>query len=189
MLFRSPDVSDLTMNGTVVVEAEYKDNVTVVQSGASETGGNESQWQRPLALVEDIFTEDTILNAAISDRTPPEEAAEKRSVVYEVTLHNGGIKETDSFALRILNPYEDAVVYGYKDGSWTVLESKSRGQYLQVDMTGMQQYFCVVENTSNKMVLIICASAAVAVLILMTVLVKKGRARRKRRKAQNSQSK
>ncbi len=184
-----PDVSDLTMNGTVVVEAEYKDNVTVVQSGASETGGNESQWQRPLALVEDIFTEDTILNAAISDRTPPEEAAEKRSVVYEVTLHNGGIKETDSFALRILNPYEDAVVYGYKDGSWTVLESKSRGQYLQVDMTGMQQYFCVVENTSNKMVLIICASAAVAVLILMTVLVKKGRARRKRRKAQNSQSK
>mgnify|MGYP001070275518 FL=1 len=184
-----PDVSDLTMNGTVVVEAEYKDNVTVVQSGASETGGNESQWQRPLALVEDIFTEDTILNAAISDRTPPEEAAEKRSVVYEVTLHNGGIKEKDSFALRILNPYEDAVVYGYKDGSWTVLESKSRGQYLQVDMTGMQQYFCVVENTSNKMVLIICASAAVAVLILMTVLVKKGRARRKRRKAQNSQSK
>lgn len=184
-----PDVSDLTMNGTVVVEAEYKDNVTVVQSGASETGGNESQWQRPLALVEDIFTENTILNAAISDRTPPEEAAEKRSVVYEVTLHNGGIKETDSFALRILNPYEDAVVYGYKDGSWTVLESKSRGQYLQVDMTGMQQYFCVVENTSNKMVLIICASAAVAVLILMTVLVKKGRARRKRRKAQNSQSK
>lgn len=184
-----PDVSDLTMNGTVVVEAEYKDNVTVVQSGASETGGNESQWQRPLALVEDIFTENTILNAAISDRTPPEEAAEKRSVVYEVTLHNGGIKEKDSFALRILNPYEDAVVYGYKDGSWTVLESKSRGQYLQVDMTGMQQYFCVVENTSNKMVLIICASAAVAVLILMTVLVKKGRARRKRRKAQNSQSK
>ncbi len=184
-----PDVSDLTMNGTVVVEAEYKDNVTVVQSGASETGGNESQWQRPLALVEDIFTEDTILNAVISDRTPPEEAAEKRSVVYEVTLHNGGIKEKDSFALRILNPYEDAVVYGYKDGSWTVLESKSRGQYLQVDMTGMQQYFCVVENTSNKMVLIICASAAVAVLILMTVLVKKGRARRKRRKAQNSQSK
>ena len=184
-----PDVSDLTMNGTVVVEAEYKDNVTVVQSGASETGGNESQWQRPLALVEDIFTEDTILNAAISDRTPPEETAEKRSVVYEVTLHNGGIKEKDSFALRILNPYEDAVVYGYKDGSWTVLESKSRGQYLQVDMTGMQQYFCVVENTSNKMVLIICASAAVAVLILMTVLVKKGRARRKRRKAQNSQSK
>lgn len=178
-----PDVSGLTMNGTVVVEAVYKDNVTVVQSGGNEAVTDESQWQKPYALVEDIFTEDTVLDVKISDKTPPEEAAGKQCVVYEVTLENSGIKETDSFALRILNPYEDAVVYGYgNDGTWTALGSKSRGQYLQVDMTGTQQYFCVVENTSDGMLVMGVAAAAAAVLVLLIVLIKKGRARRKQKR-------
>ena len=119
--------------------------------------------------------------------TPPGEAAEKQCVVYEVTLENGGIKETDSFALRILNPYEDAVVYGYRDGAWTALESKSRGQYLQVDMTGTRQYFCVVENTSNVVVVICAAAAAAAVLVLLAVLVKKGRARRRQKREKKAE--
>ena len=182
-----PDVSDLTMNGTVVVEAEYKDNVTVVQSDRNEAAEGESQWQKPYALVEDIFTEDTVLSVKTSDMTPPGEAAEKQCVVYEVTLENGGIKETDSFALRILNPYEDAVVYGYRDGAWTALESKSRGQYLQVDMTGTRQYFCVVENTSNVVVVICAAAAAAAVLVLLAVLVKKGRARRRQKREKKAE--
>lgn len=182
-----PDVSDLTMNGTVVVEAEYKDNVTVVQSDRNESAADESQWQKPYALVEDIFTEDTVLSVKTSDMTPPGEAAEKQCVVYEVTLENGGIKETDSFALRILNPYEDAVVYGYRDGAWTVLESKGRGQYLQVDMTGTQKYFCVVENTSNVMVIICVTAAVAAVLILLAALVKKGRARRKQKREKKAE--
>ena len=184
-----PDVSDLIMNGTIVVEAEYKDTVTVVKSDGDEDSTGESQWRRPYALVEDAFTESTILNARISDRTPPEEAAEKQYVVYEVKLENSGIKETDTFALRLLNPYEDAVVYGYKDGAWVALESKSRGQYLQVDMTGTQQYFCIVENPSNLVLMILCAVAAVVVLVLLIVLIKKGMARRKRRRQKKAEEK
>ncbi|MDE7417300.1 MAG: hypothetical protein K2N44_13540 [Lachnospiraceae bacterium] len=176
-----PDVSDMTMSGTMVVEAQYKDNVTVVQSNKEEDSTEESQWQRPYALVEDIFTEDTVLYARISDMAPPGEAAEKQNVIYEVTLENGGIKETDTFSLRILNPYEDAVVYGYKDGAWTEIESKGRGQYLQVDMTGTHQYFCVVENTSNLVMIILCTVAAAVVLILLIVMIRKGRERRKQK--------
>ncbi|MDE6055081.1 MAG: hypothetical protein K2G55_15295, partial [Lachnospiraceae bacterium] len=184
-----PDVSDMTMSGTMVVEAEYKDNVTVVQSNKEEDSAEEGQWQRPYALVEDIFTEDTVLYARISDMAPPEEAAEKQNVVYEVTLENGGIKETDIFSLRILNPYEDAVVYGYKDGAWTEIESKGRGQYLQVDMTGTHQYFCVVENTFNLVMIILCTVAAAVVLILLIVMIKKGRERRKQKRQKKVEEK
>lgn len=177
-----PDVSEQRMGGTFVVEAAYKDNVTVVQSGGDAAGTDEGAWKKPYALVEDIFTEDTSLTARISDKTPPEEADGKQHVVYEVTLENGGISETDSFALRLLNPYEKAVVYGCAGEVWTELGSKSRGQYLQVDMTGTQEYFCIVEETTNKL-LIIGGSAAAAVVLLMLVALRKRSARRKQQRA------
>ncbi len=77
--------------------------------------------------------------------------------------------ETDSFALRILNPYEDAEVYAYKEGAWTACDYKSRGQYLQVSMTGTQGYFCVVEKKSNLVRIIACAAAAAAVVTAVLV--------------------
>lgn len=179
-----PDVSDQKMGGTFVVEAVYKDNVTVVTSSGEEDDTDEGAWKKPYALVEDIFTEDTILNVRLSDKTPPEEAEGRQHVVYEVALENGGIMETDSFALRILNPYEDAEVYAYKEGAWTACDYKSRGQYLQVSMTGTQGYFCVVEKKSNLVLLIACTAAAAAAVTAVLVIVKKKRsARRKRRQA------
>jgi hypothetical protein len=182
-----PDVSEQRMGGTFVVEAAYKDNVTVVQSSGDAAGTDEGAWKKPYALVEDIFTEDTSLTARISDKTPPEEADGKQHVVYEVTLENGGISETDSFALRLLNPYEKAVVYGCAGEVWTELESKSRGQYLQVDMTGTQEYFCIVEETTNKL-LIIGGSAAAAVVLLMLAALRKRSARRKQPRAQKEKN-
>lgn len=177
-----PDVSNQQMRGTFVVEAEYKDNVTVVQSRGDQEDTQEGTWKKPYALVEDIFTEDTILNVRIDDMTPPEEAAGKQSVVYEVTLENGGIKEADSFALRILNPYEEAVVYGYLDGVWTELESKSRGQYLQVDMTGTQAYFCIVEEKANMMLIVGSIAGAAAAVILLIIIIKKAKALKKKKR-------
>ncbi len=182
-----PDVSEQRMGGTFVVEAAYKDNVTVVQSSGDAAGTDEGTWKRPYALVEDLFTEDTSLTASICDKTPPEEADGRQHVVYKVTLENGGIGETDSFALRLLNPYEKAVVYGCTGEAWTELESKSRGQYLQVDMTGTQEYFCIVEETTNKL-LIIGGSAAAAAGLLMLAALRKRSARRKQPRAQKEKN-
>lgn len=182
-----PDVSGQRMSGTFVVEAVYKDNVTVVQSSSDAEGTQEGAWKKPYALVENIFTEETVLNARISDMAPPEEAAGKPYVVYEVTLENSGIKDTDSFALRILNPYEDAVVYGCADAVWTEQESKIRGQYLQVGMTGTQAYFCVVEDQDNKVLMIGSIAAAAAAVILLTAVLKKRGARRKQRRVKKEQ--
>lgn len=182
-----PDMSDQKMQGTLVVEAEYKDNVTVVQSSNGEQDEREDTRQRPYALVENIFTEDTILNATISDGTPPAEAEGKQYVMYEVTLENSGIGESDSFALRLLNPYSDATVYGYQNGIWTKLESKTRGQYLQTDMQGTEEIFCIVENRSHKLLIIFAGAGAAALLILLIVFIKKKRQHRKEKKQQKKQ--
>ncbi len=182
-----PDVSDRTMTGTMVVRAEYKGNVTVVRSDGDADAVDEGQWNRPYALIEDVFTEDTVLNARVSDMAPPEEAAGKQNVVYEVTLENSGLKETDSFRLRILNPYENAVAYAYQNDEWIVVESRSRGQYLQVVMTGTQGYFCVAEDTLNLTFVIGCV-VAVMVVVLLAVMIRK-RARRRKQQLQKQAEK
>lgn len=174
------DVTDRTMTGTLVVEAEYKDNVTVVQSTGGETT-DAGDHKKPYALVNDAFTENTVLNAVISDIAPPDNAAQRDYVVYEVSLENGGIGETDSFAIRLLNPYENAAVWGYRNGTWTKLESKVRGQYLQVDMVGTSEVFCLVDESAN-LILIVCGAAAGAAVLALVMLLLKGGAKRRRNK-------
>ena len=179
-----PDISDQKMKGTIVVEAEYRDNVTIVQSSTGADVNEAAQGARitPYALAEGIFTEDTVLNAAVSDTTPPKKVGKKQYTVYDVSLENGGIGQTDSFTLRMLNPYEDTdvSVYGYQDGRWTQLENKSRGRYLQVVMTGTQEYFCIVEKKTSPMFFII--AAAVIVLILLIIIMKKISSHTKKRR-------
>jgi hypothetical protein len=144
--------------------------------------------EKPLALVEDRFTEETILNAQISDIEGPGEALVKENVIYEISIDNSGLGENDTFSIRLLNPYDDAVVYGYKNGEWTQLESKQRGQYLQVQMTGTEEYFCIVNTKSNTVAVIVTAAVAAVILIILISLAKKNRLRRKQKKL-NKQAK
>lgn len=175
-----PDVSERIMEGTCVVQGEYKENVTVVKSGSGEeVSAFEAVRIRPYALVTDVFTEDAVLNAKISSFAPPAESGNKENVVYEISLENSGLKENDSFAIRILNPYEKAVVYGYQNGRWTERESKVRGQYLQVEMTGTQEYFCVAEQSSKLAVIAGIAISAAALLAVLILLIRRVRAGRK----------
>lgn len=166
------DVTDKTMNGTLVVEAEYRDNVTVVPSSDGQQQ-EEGSHKKPYALVNDVFTEDTVLNAVISDRTPPEAAARRRYVVYEVSLENSGLGESDSFAVRLLNPYDKAAVWGYRDGEWTRLDSKVRGQYLQVDMIGINEIFCLIDEGSAMIFTIGAAVVGATLLIIILLAVKR----------------
>ena len=116
---------------------------------------------------------------------PPAEAGSKDYIIYDISLENGGVGPQDTFAVRIYNPYGDAVVWGYLNGEWTQLESKERGQYLQIEMLGDKEAFCVIKHTSYKWVIIgVCAAAAV-VLIILAVLIKGIHSRRLRKKAEN----
>ena len=183
-----PDVSDKIMNGTLVVEAEYKDNITVVQSSDStDVTVLDAVMSKPYALVEESFTEDTILNVAVSDRIPPQEIGQRKNVVYDVSLENSGIQETDDFALRLFNPFEEAVVYAYRDGTWSEIEGKVRGQYLQVMMTGTNESFCIAEKKSNT-IWIVCAAAGAVVMLSFFIMINNKLSKRKRKK-QPSQEK
>lgn len=177
-----PDTSGQIMEGTYVVEAEYRENVTVVKSsGGEEVSTVEAVRLKPYALVADVFTADAVLNAAVTSFAPPEKAGNSQNVVYEISLENSELGAEDSFAVRILNPYKDAVVYGYHNGSWAELESKVRGQYLQVEMTGTQEYFCVAEQTSKLVPVLCTAAGAAAVLVILAVLVRKVKSGRGRK--------
>lgn len=178
-----PDYSGRKMMGNLVVKGEYKENVTVVESGKG-TADVAGAQERPYALVEQIFTEDTVLNAGLSSLAPPEEAEGREHVVYDLSLENSGIGSEDTFAVRIYSPYEDAQAWGYLDGKWTKLESKKRGQYLQVDMAGEAESFCVAENKSYKVIIIVSAAGGLAVLAVLIMFIKKIGRRRRQKKAQ-----
>lgn len=178
------DVTDKIMTGTLLVEAQYRDNVTVVQSGDGEMM-NEGSGKKPYALVSEAFTENTVLKAVVNNQiAPPERAAHKDYVVYEVSLENSTVGASDRFAVRLLNPYEKAQVWGYRDGIWTQLESKVRGKYLQVDMVGTDSVFCLVSDEKNILFIIGGAAAGAAVLALAVFILKGGMKRggKKRKK-------
>ena len=168
-----PDYSDQVMTCNLLIDGAYMDTVTVVES-SEKAEGESTAWKKPYALVEQAFTKDTILNVTLSDQTPPEKANGKEYVIYDISLQNGNIGNTETFAIRLLNPYGDnAEVWGSLKGSWSKLESKTRGQYLQVPMTGPQEAFCIVNNSSNTVIIIIAAAVGAAVLLLIAFLLKR----------------
>ncbi len=180
-----PDYSDRVMTCNLIINGEYLDDVIVVES-------NEKSSEKPYALVEQIFTQDTELSVEISNMAPPAAANERENIIYDISLKNGNVSDTDTFAVRLLNPYgDDAEVWGYLNDTWTKLESKARGQYLQVDMTGPAEAFCIIETKSNTVLIIALAAAAAAAIVILAILFKilkkqfKGRKLKKQSKKQN----
>ena len=158
-----PDLSNETMSGNLVVHGEYHDIVRVVES---------KETDKPYALVEQSFTENTVLNVSISNMNPPQQAAGETYVMYDVSLENSSIENATSFPVRLLNPYEKAQVWGWSNGQWTQLESKIRGSYLQVNMTGSQEVFCIVKKESYTLIIVVCVAGAALLFLLLTLLIK-----------------
>ena len=84
--------------------------------------------------------------------------------------------------MRLLNPYDKAQVWEYRDGVWTKLESKVRGQYLQVDMVGTDSVFCLVSDEKNMLFIIGGIAAGAAALMVAAVILKGGMKRGGRRR-------
>ena len=158
-----PDLSNETMSGNLVVRGEYHDIVRVLES---------KETDKPYALVEQAFTENTVLNVSMSSMNPPQQAAGETYVMYDVSLENSGIEDAASFPVRLLNPYEKAQVWGWSNGQWTQLESKIRGSYLQVNMTGSQEVFCIVKTKSYTLIIVVCVAGAALLFLLLIMLTK-----------------
>ena len=161
------------------------DTVTVVES-SEKTGSESTGWQKPYALVEQTFTEDTVLNVALGDQTPPEEAVGKDYVIYDISLENADIGAKESFAIRLLNPYgENVQIWGYLNGDWMKLDSKTRGQYMQVEMTGSKEAFCIATEKTNPVLIIVVIAAGAAILLLIAYSLKRVKYRLASRQKKN----
>lgn len=168
-----PDLSDQVMTCNLLIDGEYVDTVTVVES-SEKSGENAGGWQKPYALVEQSFTEDTVLNVVLGNQAPPREAENWDYVIYDISLENANISDTETFAIRLLNPYgDDAEVWRLLNGHWIELESQARGQYLQVQMTGPREVFCIVDNVNYMPLIIVISIVGVVVLALIVFLLRR----------------
>lgn len=165
-----PDYSGKVMTGNLVMNAEYRDNVLVVESD-EKTAGSDGGYEKPLALIEQTFTEDTRLTVSASDETAPQQAAGKEYVMYHIALENIG-ENAAGFEVRLLNPYQDAVVWGITDNVWTKQDCKPRGQYLQVSMTGTEETFCIVRQRSHVFIIIAAVVITALTVLLITALIR-----------------
>ena len=190
------DVSGQTMTGNRVLEAEYVEKVSVVQSdthaeqtaATGESSEQESKRKKPYALVESSFTGDAVLRVSTaeeidSDLQAPEEAG-NAYCIYFLNLENADVKPDQETALRLYNPYGDKAElwrYGEEDG-WQKEEVVSRGEYLQTTLTGDAGTYCISQKkTDLRFYLILggCTGAAVLLFFLFRV------GRKHRRKKEN----
>ncbi len=178
-----PDYSDQVMKGDLVIHGEYRENVLVVESDEKDGETGEDAFERPYALIEQTFTEDTALSVDIVQTDPPQEIGEREYVLYHTVIENGGVDEGDVFSVRLLNPYEKAEVWGLVGGTWTRLDSKERGHYLQTDMTGAEETFCIVREKSNTAAIAAAAAGALCAVIAAALAVRSLKRRRRKQKA------
>lgn len=177
-----PDLTGQVMTGNLVLEAEYFDDVTVLESFEKEKSGD------AYALVEGTFTEKNMLHAVKRDMEFPEGITEdEKNRVQEVIIvgsKTAGIGTVDSrpesddvTRVRFLNPFgEDGTVFRYVDGSWQEVETASRGRYLQTEMTGYREIFCVASTAgAGSWILFAIAGgvAAIGVTVLLVVVNRK----------------
>ena len=188
------DVSGQRMTGNRVLEAEYVEKVSVVQSdahaeqtvAAEESDEKRSPRKKPYALVESSFTGDAVLHVSTDEETgfdlQAPEGMEGNHRIYFITLENADVQPDQETALRLYNPYGDDVeLWHYEEESgWQQEELVSRGEYLQTILTGDSGIYCIMEKKPNVMLYAVLGgcSAGVLLLLLLRKLIKKHRQKR-----------
>lgn len=130
-----------------------------------------------LALAEGKFTDEARLNVTEGKEVPPKNA-DGDIKIYDISLSDTDIKETDTVALRILNANRDKVTaWVMKGGKWEQVKVGSRGKYAVLQTKGTHNVICVKysEKGFNFIWLIV---VALTVCVISVIFLK----RKKRRK-------
>lgn len=192
------DVSGQRMTGNRVLEAEYVEKVSVVQSdahaeqtvAAEESDEKRSPRKKPYALVESSFTGDAVLHVSTDEENgfdlQAPEGVEGNHRIYFITLENADVQPDQETALRLYNPYGDDVeLWHYEEESgWQQEELLSRGEYLQTTLTGDSGIYCIMEKKPNVLLYAVLGgcSAGVLLLLLLRKAIKKHRQKRQEKK-------
>lgn len=165
-----PDVRGEVMTSNRVLEAEYVDDITVLES---EEMAETKTVRHPCAFVEGTFTGKAKLNARLLPSgafETPEEGVDAQ--VYEIKLANTRLGASDESKLRLWSAYgSSAAVYQYTDSGWKQLKSKGRGGYLQVSVAGTDVVLAVVDIQKTKIWIYVACAVAVAALIAIFIVI------------------
>ena len=174
-----PDMSDELMTGNIVVNGEYKNNVTAVASAETDKSG------KSYAIVSGEFTEETTLSAVSRNLELPKEAHMKEYIVYDLSLADILEDTPEELTVRLLNPYSKMKLYISEDGVWTEADYTAKGSYAQTALYGTTAVFCLVNAGINPMIYVAAGAAAACLLLLVIIikLIKAGKKRRNKRKS------
>ena len=174
-----PDLSGRTMIGNLVVNGEYKESITSVESSEGALSG------KAYAFISSEFNEQALLHTAIISDAP-QEAKNKEYVTYSVTAENVKNADSEGMKVRLLNPYEKIKVYRLDNGVWTELTVKDRGSYVETVIYGTEGVFCIVNEQLNPMIyFIIGGSAAVVICAIMIIKLIRKRKNKSRKGKEN----
>lgn len=96
-----------------------------------------------LALCDGKFNDETVLHIKDSKTKPPV-SFDKNIKVYDITLLNTDISESDTVSLRILNENKDkTTAWCLTDGKWEKIKTTSRGKYTVLQTVGTKNTICL----------------------------------------------
>ncbi|MBQ8118442.1 MAG: hypothetical protein IJ147_10355 [Lachnospiraceae bacterium] len=170
-----------TVQGNLVLDAEYKENITVLKSNDVDTP------KRTLGYIDDVFNGDASL--AVEEITGDPSLSypsAKDYVIYRVAL--SGVKESRSdYRLRLFNPFDSAIeVYALAPNSsvnmWTPVTFKTRGSYAETALAYNStepsvQIYCLVKKPDHTPYIIGACAAAVLLLLLMILTIRRHKKR------------
>lgn len=157
-----------TVQGNLVLDAEYTENITVLKSNDTDDRA------RSLGYIDDVFNGDAVLQ--IDQAADPQLTYDntKESVTYQVAL-SGNEKPKAAYRLRLLNPYDsDVEVYKLETSSssdtWRPVTFITRGSYVEItfdadDTQAIRGTYCIVKKQSYTPYII--GGCAVAVLLIL----------------------
>ncbi|MBR1853904.1 MAG: hypothetical protein IJ794_12315 [Lachnospiraceae bacterium] len=180
-----------TVQGNLVLDAEYTENITVLKS--TDTNDRE----RSLGYIDDVFDGDASLTIEQIENNPAlTYDLAKEYVIYRVTLTNNSVDKTD-YRLRLFNPFDEKIeVYSLVPNSstlsWTPADFLVRGSYIETTLTcnsiqSEGQTYCIVKKPSNLPYIIGGCTAALVLLLLVLLVshrIKKRRLNAKKPKAE-----
>lgn len=156
-----------TVTENIEVVCEYKPYITVLASSEKNKNG-----KLALALTEGKFTDKAELHITDSIEAPPAKAVGNVKV-YDVSLSNTDIIDSDTVTIRMLNESKDKVTaWVLKDSDWEKVKTTERGKYVVLQTAGTSNTVCL-QYTEKDFNFIWIIFIVIIIVFLVLLLVKR----------------
>ncbi len=162
-----PELPWDTVCGNLVITAEYRDSVRVLESDASDelTG-------KKLALIDREFDNKATLTVAPVSTPAFTESGYLAHISYEVNVESFAADGAVSFPLRIYDPYgdEEVELWQYAGGKWVKAEYLKRGSYLQIEMQGSHSIYAIACPKTDLRLYVGIGCGVLALLLILSFI-------------------